>query len=81
MDVERRVNTSSSQPFCDAAMHDYKNLDRIFGLEPDIFFNNILCAAGEADGAFPDRFVEKVIRFVDQSECLSLIGYLYLAGG
>lgn len=47
---------------------------------PDILFTNIQRAAGAVDDARPDRWGEKVIRFVDQPVCLSLMAYLYLAG-
>jgi serine/threonine-protein kinase HipA len=49
-------------------------------LPPNILFTNIQRAAGAVDDARPDRWGEKVIRFVDQPECLSLMAYLYLAG-
>ena len=49
-------------------------------LPPDILFTNIQRAAGAVDDARPDRWGEKVIRFVDQPECMSLMAYLYLAG-
>lgn len=49
-------------------------------LPPDILFTNIQRAAGAVDDARPDRWGEKVIRFVDQPECLSLMAYLYFAG-
>jgi serine/threonine-protein kinase HipA len=49
-------------------------------LPPEILFTNIQRAAGAVDDARPDRWGEKVIRFVDQPECLSLMAYLYLAG-
>ena len=40
-------------------------------LPSDMLFTNIKRAAGAVDNARPDRCGEKVIRFVDQLECLS----------
>lgn len=36
-----------------------------------MLFTNFKRAAGDVDNARPDRWEEKVIRFVDQPECLS----------
>jgi aspartyl/asparaginyl beta-hydroxylase (cupin superfamily) len=40
-------------------------------LPSDMLFTNIKRAAGAVDNARPDRWGEKVIRFVGQPECLS----------
>ena len=47
---------------------------------PDILLSNSQRAAGAVDDARPDRWGEKVIRFVDKPERLSLMEYLYFAG-
>ncbi len=47
---------------------------------PDILLSNAQRAAGAVDDARPDRWGEKVIRFVDRPERLSLMEYLYFAG-
>jgi len=47
---------------------------------PDILLSNSQRAAGAVDDARPDRWEEKVIRFVDKPERLSLMEYLYFAG-
>src|ERR1700739_391448 len=38
-------------------------------------------AAGAVDDARPDRWGERVIRFIDKPKRLSLLEYLYFAGG
>ncbi len=48
---------------------------------PDILLSNSQRAAGAVDDARPDRWGEKVIRFVDKLERLSLMEYMYFAGG
>jgi serine/threonine-protein kinase HipA len=40
---------------------------------PDILLTNIQRAPWAVNGAHPDRWGEKVNRFVDQPECLSLM--------
>ena len=47
---------------------------------PDILLSNSQRAAGAVDDARPDRWGEKVIRFVDRPQRLSLMAYLYFAG-
>ncbi len=47
---------------------------------PDILLSNSQRAAGAVDDARPDRWGEKVIRFVDKPDRLSLMEYLYFAG-
>ena len=47
---------------------------------PDILLSNSQRAAGAVDDARPDRWGEKVIRFVDKPERLPLMEYLYFAG-
>ncbi len=49
-------------------------------LPPDILLSNTQRAAGAVDDARPDRWGEKVIRFVDKPDRLSLMEYLYFAG-
>jgi serine/threonine-protein kinase HipA len=49
-------------------------------LPPDILISNVQRAAGALDDARPDRWGEKVIRFVYKPERLSLMEYLYFAG-
>ena len=46
----------------------------------DILLSNSQRGAGAVDDARPDRWGEKVIRFVDKPERLSLMEYLYFAG-
>jgi serine/threonine-protein kinase HipA len=47
---------------------------------PEILLSNSQRAAGAVDDARPDRWGEKVIRFVDKPDRLSLMEYLYFAG-
>jgi len=49
-------------------------------LPPNRLASDIQRAVGAVDDARPDRWGEKVIRFVDQPERLSLMEYLYYAG-
>ena len=49
-------------------------------LPPNRLATDIQRAVGAVDDARPDRWGEKVIRFVDQPERLSLMEYLYYAG-
>jgi serine/threonine-protein kinase HipA len=49
-------------------------------LPPNRLGTDIQRAVGAVDDARPDRWGEKVIRFVDQPERLSLMEYLYYAG-
>jgi len=49
-------------------------------LPTNFLMSSVHRAAGAVDDARPDRWGEKVIRFVDKPENLSLMAYLYLAG-
>jgi len=49
-------------------------------LPPNRLASDMQRAVGAVDDARPDRWGEKVIRFVDQPERLSLMEYLYYAG-
>lgn len=62
-----------------ALSKDLPLVNKVF-FPPDILFTNIRRAAGAVDDARPDRWGEKVIRFVDKPERLSLMEYLYFAG-
>ena len=62
-----------------ALSEDLPLIDAEF-LPPDRFSTDIARAAGAVDDARPDRWGEKVIRFIDKPQRLSLMEYLYFAG-
>jgi serine/threonine-protein kinase HipA len=62
-----------------ALSEDLPLVDRPF-LPPGRLFADAQRAVGAVDDARPDRWGEKVIRFVDRPKRLSLMEYLYYAG-
>jgi serine/threonine-protein kinase HipA len=62
-----------------ALSEDLPLIDKVF-LPPGRMAANAQRAVGAVDDARPDRWGEKVIRFVDKPKRLSLMEYLYYAG-
>lgn len=62
-----------------ALSEDLPLLDKVF-LPPGRLSSDVQRAVGAVDDARPDRWGEKVIRFVDKPKRLSLMEYLYYAG-
>ena len=59
-----------------ALSKDLPLVNKVF-FPPDILFTNSQRAAGAVDDARPDRWGEKVIRFVDKPERLSLMEFVF----
>jgi serine/threonine-protein kinase HipA len=76
-----RVNQGVSLRYADSWLQQGFALSEDLPLMPDEFLPIAkLTAAGAVDDARPDRWGERVIRFIDKPARLSLLEFLYFAG-